>query len=113
VKTAIIALALAAISFPSHARDNGQWAQADPAIRDWVDHLTDRAGISCCRTADGYDVQWDTVDGHYRVFILNRWIVVPDGAVLTQPNRLGVARVWYIAYPGDVHIRCFLPGAQG
>jgi hypothetical protein len=97
------------------ARDNGQWAQSQH--RDWVESLRDHNGISCCNTADGYDVQWDTQGDKYRVFIDGTWYVVPPEAVLDDiPNRLGVARVWYV-WEYDTHgtktpkIRCFLPGS--
>src|SRR6516164_5691843 len=46
----------------------------------------------CCSFADGatvQDVDWDTQDGHYRVRIYGQWIVVPDAAVVTEPNRFG------------------------
>ena len=51
----------------------------------------------CCAFADGVslqDVDWDTQDGHYRARIQGEWIVVPDDAVVTEPNRFGPAVVW-------------------
>ena len=65
---------------------------------------------------------WDTKDGHYRVYfhglvirgtaIPDGWVFVPDDAVLKEPNRYGPAVVWpYIIFNNDVGIRCFLPGA--
>ena len=53
----------------------------------------------CCAFADGVslqDVDWDTQDGHYRARIQGEWIVVPDDAVVTEPNRFGPAVVWPI-----------------
>ena len=58
------------------------------------------------------DVDWDTQEGHYRVRIQGEWIVVPDAAVVTEPNRFGPAVVWpYNDRYGNTRIRCFIPGA--
>ena len=58
------------------------------------------------------DVDWDTQDGRYRVRIYGQWIVVPDAAVVTEPNRFGPAVVWpYNDRYGNTQIRCFMPGA--
>ena len=69
----------------------------------------------CCAFADGVsvqDVDWDTQDGHYRVRIQGEWIVVPDAAVVTEPNRFGPTVVWpYNDRYGNTQIRCFMPGA--
>jgi hypothetical protein len=51
-------------------------------------------------------------DGHYRVRIHGQWFVVPDNAVVTEPNRFGPAVVWpYDDRYGNTQIRCFIPGA--
>ena len=69
----------------------------------------------CCSFADGFsvqDVDWDTQEGHYRVRIYGQWFVVPDAAVVTEPNRFGPAVVWpYNDRYGNTQIRCFMPGA--
>jgi len=103
-------------ALPALARDlDGRYAQSPH--KDWVESLKDRKGVSCCHTADGYDVQWDTQNEKYRVYINEQWYEVPTSAVLDDvPNRLGVARVWYsMDYDKDgkmtPHIRCFLPGS--
>jgi hypothetical protein len=58
------------------------------------------------------DVDWDTQEGHYRVRIQGEWIVVPDAAVVTEPNRFGPAVVWpYNDRYGNTRICCFMPGA--
>ena len=100
------------------ALDRGQYQNADPELKRWIEDLKDKKGVSCCNTADGFDVQWDTKDGKYRVYIYNNWYVVPDEAVLEVPNKIGVARVWYTnvwEFGGKItpKIRCFLPGAGG
>ena len=58
------------------------------------------------------DVDWDTQDGKYRVRLYGEWIIVLDNAVVTEPNKFGLAVVWpYMDTNGITRIRCFLPGA--
>ena len=94
------------------ARDDGRFANSP--LKEWFDRLASRNGL-CCAFADGatvQDVDWDTQDGHYRVRIYGQWIVVPDAAVVTEPNRFGPAVVWpYTDRFGITRIRCFIPGA--
>jgi hypothetical protein len=51
-----IALAVALVSQCSHAHDEGQWSNQDPAVRDWYQHLMqpDVPTSSCCGEADAY-----------------------------------------------------------
>jgi hypothetical protein len=94
------------------ARDDGRYAN-EPLHR-WFDQLASAKGL-CCSFADGLKVEnvdWDTQDGRYRVRLHGEWIVVPDAAVVTEPNRYGPAVVWpYMDADGATQIRCFLPGA--
>jgi len=96
----------------SHARDDGRFANSP--LKEWFDRLASKNGL-CCAFADGVsvqDVDWDTQDGHYRVRIQGEWVVVPDAAVVTEPNRFGPAVVSpYNDRYGNAQIRCFLPGA--
>ena len=72
------------------------------------------ATIGHCRTSlpSVQDVDWDTQDGSYRVRLQGEWVVVPDAAVVSEPNRFGPAVVWpYLDANGTTQIRCFLPGA--
>lgn len=116
VMTAVII----SIAADAPARDNGQYADVDPAIKEWVKRLTDKSGQGCCATADGFpaDYDWNVADNHYRVRIDDEWYDVPPEAVVDGPNRLGHATVWYW-WEWDVegkkvnHIRCFLPGPGG
>jgi hypothetical protein len=95
-----------------NARDDGRFANSP--LKEWFDRLASRNGL-CCAFADGIglqDVDWDTQDGHYRVRIQGEWLVVPDDAVVTEPNRFGPAVVWpYTDRFGITRIRCFMPGA--
>jgi hypothetical protein len=94
------------------ARDDGRYAN-DP-LKPWFDQLASGKGL-CCSFADGQqvnDVDWDTQDGRYRVRLNGEWIVVPDAALVTEPNKFGPAVVWpYLDAEGSTQIRCFLPGA--
>jgi hypothetical protein len=46
------------------------------------------------------------------VLIYGQWFVVPDAAVVTEPNRFGPAVVWpYNDRYGNTQIRCLMPGA--
>ena len=96
----------------SYARDDGRFANSP--LKPWFDRLASGKGL-CCSFADGatvQDVDWDTQDGHYRVRIYGQWIVVPDAAVVTEPNRFGPTVVWpYNDRYGNTQIRCFMPGA--
>jgi hypothetical protein len=94
------------------ARDDGRYANSP--LKAWFDQLASKKGL-CCSFADGVsveDVDWDSQDGRYRVRVGGQWIVVPDTAVVTEPNRFGPAVVWpYQDADGNTQIRCFLPGA--
>jgi hypothetical protein len=110
----IIAVTMLLAAAATQARDNGQYAQVDPVIKRWVEGLTDHQGRGCCATADGFrpeEVQWDMAESAYRVMIGGKWFTVPEGAVITESNRIGYAIVWYYVNNGEVFIRCFLPGS--
>jgi len=96
------------------ARDDGRYASENPELHKWFDQLASAKGL-CCSFADGVSVEnvdWDTLNGRYRVRIQGQWVVVPDAAVVTEPNRFGPAVVWpYQDGTGATQIRCFLPGA--
>jgi len=94
------------------ARDDGRYA--DSPLKTWFDQLASGKGL-CCSFADGatvQDVDWDTQNGRYRVRLDGQWIVVPDVAVVTEPNKFGAAVVWpYKDSDGATQIRCFMPGS--
>ncbi len=78
------------VSWPAHAGDpTGYWKREIAAGRapkaEWWGGLEARGGGLCCSHADGLsvkDVDWDTKDGHYRVYARG-WIIdktaIPDG----------------------------------
>jgi hypothetical protein len=96
----------------TQARNLGQYDQVPQDQRDWFSNLKSKAGSQCCADADGYDAQWDTKDGKFRVFGIAGWIVVPDDAVVREPNKVGVAKVWWVDKEQKT-IRCFLEGTEG
>lgn len=106
------ALIAGSIQGSLYAHDNGQFAASN--LKPWFDKLASGKGL-CCSFADGFkidDVDWDTQGGSYRVRIKGQWIVVPDNAVVTEPNKYGPAVVWpYQDAAGVTQIRCFIPGS--
>lgn len=103
---------------PAYARDGDDHGNHGP-LKAWFDQLASKKGL-CCSFADGVivkSVDWDTQTGddgqiHYRVFLDGAWVVVPDSAVITEPNRFGDAVVWpFKDSVGANQIRCFMPGA--
>lgn len=110
---------------PAVARDDGRYANSP--LKSWFDRLASGKGL-CCSFADGIKVEdpdWDTQcergsgrreqaeNCRYRVRLSGQWIVVPETALVTEPNRFGPAVVWpYQDAEGTTQIRCFMPGAE-
>lgn len=111
--TLFVVSVLAVTAWRASARDlDGRYANSP--LKPWFDHLASGKGL-CCSFADGEavaDVDWETKDGHYRVRLEDRWIEVPDEAVITEPNRAGRTMVWPMHYDGELSIRCFMPGSM-
>ena len=42
----------------------------------------------------------------------DEWVVVPDGAVITEPNKIGRTMVWKHYIDGHPRVRCFMPGSM-
>ena len=98
----------------------GKWA--NEPLRPWFEALKNKTGLVCCAEADGHPLdesEWDIKDNHYRVFVQGGWVVVPDLAVISGPNKFGKAIVWLwpqevLAWggePANTVIRCFIPGS--
>ena len=92
---AVVALCMSAfVSSSVSARDDGRYA--NEPLHAWFDQLASGKGL-CCSFADGFKVEnvdWDTQNGSYRVRLHGEWILVPENAVVTEPNRFGPAVVW-------------------
>ena len=91
-------------------------------MQPWFESLQNKVGLYCCARADGHpldDGEWVMKGDSYRVFIEGEWIVVPDDAVISGPNKFGKAIVWLQDHAdlasGEIQaiprIRCFIPGS--
>jgi hypothetical protein len=102
-----------------------------PDLDRWFGDLASGKGL-CCSFIDGSVVaesDWDTVEAfetsgvsgakpschpHFRVLLKGEWVVVPDAAVITEPNKYGSTLVWpYTDSDGKSNIKCFIMGAGG
>lgn len=112
VLTVVALCMLASVPSRVSAHDDGRYANSP--LKPWFDQLASGKGL-CCSFADGVKVEnvdWDTQNGRYRVRLNGQWIVVPDSALVTEPNKFGPAVVWpYLDGDGVTQIRCFMPGA--
>jgi hypothetical protein len=73
------------------ARDDGQWENQPPEIRQWFRDLMQPGTryVSCCGEGDAYDVQLDgEEDGDIRVIVLNGRGTIQDGTLLLVPKRV-------------------------
>ncbi|WP_438745926.1 hypothetical protein [Bradyrhizobium sp. U531] len=108
--TGLIGLMLLATAALAH--DHGYYASSP--LKQWFESLQSEFG-KCCTDADGYivsDADWESSRGRYRVLIDDEWVIVPDGAVITQPNRFGRTMVWRHHIDGHPRVRCFMPGSM-
>src|SRR3954467_1670390 len=109
----LLVAALAALQLENaFARDDGRFATSP--LKPWFDSLRSGKG-PCCSDADGFaiaDPDWESKEGHYRVRLDGEWIIVPDDAVITEPNRAGRTMVWPMKGTLGTSIRCFLPGSM-
>jgi hypothetical protein len=119
----LAAVLTAAMTVIAVAKDSGQWAQIDPAERQWFrNQHNPTTKLNCCNDADGAYAQEDIRDGHYWARFMAKgyyggdvdsgWMPVPDGAVITDPNRHGSPVVWWYYDQGTLKIRCFASGAK-
>lgn len=115
--TVLMLAGLLIVSAPVSAHWYGATRIGAPDKAWWESLQPKGGGLPCCDIADGQkvlDVDWDTAgpNNSYRVRLNGQWIVVPDAAVVTAPNRFGPAVVWpYQDGDGVMRIRCFMPGA--
>lgn len=100
----------------------GLTAQLSPSQREWVRNLTDNDGSGCCDDADGIDPVWrmsESSESGYEVMVDGKWLEVEKRALITKPNKIGVARAWKgrrwneQTQKSETFIRCFVPGAGG
>jgi hypothetical protein len=88
---------LVLVATPAIARDNGQYAQVDPKIRQWFrNQLSPKTGGNCCNEADGVYAEEDIRGEHYWTRFPQsngEWMQVPDDVVIKDPNRNGAPMV--------------------
>ncbi|WP_247386359.1 MULTISPECIES: hypothetical protein [unclassified Bradyrhizobium] len=107
-----LAFGLAVLATSAAAHDDGRFANSP--LKPWFESLQAGSG-KCCTDADGYmvaDVDWESDRGRYRVRIDDAWVEVPDGALVTGPNRFGRTMVWKHYLDGRPQVRCFMPGSM-
>ena len=131
------------------ARDlDGRYAGSP--LSPWFKSQKDKFGTSCCADADGVtikDIDWSaqgegqecqhtpalsyqnetsSYDGQYCVRYKNEWWLVPQSALIEEPNRFGPAIIWPVCSSKHyvsgadackdeestlLFMRCFIPGA--
>jgi hypothetical protein len=88
---------------------------ARPELDNWFKELRAKGGNLCCSDNDGNvvkNVDWESKDGHYRVRIMDKWLLVPDSAVVRGPNLDGRTMVWLWWSNGSPAVSCFMPGTM-
>jgi hypothetical protein len=93
-------------------RDDGRYANSK--LKPWSESLHSELG-PYCSDADGHviaDADWKSDHGRYRVRIDDEWVDVPDGAVITQPNKIDRTIVWKRYIDGHPKVHCFMPGSM-
>jgi len=115
LRLVIVAIIVALIA-PAFAHSPEHFAQMGEENEQWMRGLKNGKEQLCCDGRDGYDAIYDTHEGHYRVLLYGKYWVVPDNAVIKEPNKIGVAQVWYqtlwsVDKVPTPTIRCFIPGA--
>lgn len=74
---------------PAQARDNGQWANANPAVRHWFQMLMrpDVPYLSCCGEADAFEAdRFESEGDHYVAILTNGKGIIPNGTRIEVPN---------------------------
>jgi hypothetical protein len=121
---AVFACSLVGMGFSAAMGRDLDGRYAISPLKGWFDSLHSGKG-PCCSDADGTaisDVDWNAPgqggneSRYYRVRIEGMWILVPDEALITEPNRAGRAMVWPVYTrplnaPAQIEIRCFMPGS--
>ena len=116
IKSVLSVAIFLAVWLPAQAHSPEHFAQMGTENEEWMRGLKNDDGDVCCNGKDGYDAIYDTHEGHYRVLLFSKYWVVPDKAIIKEPNKMGVAQVWYSTiWSADKvptpNIHCFIPGA--
>jgi hypothetical protein len=112
--TCTVLLTLLTVNAPSLARDNGQYQNAAPEVREWFrSQKSPKTGGLCCNEADGTYAEEDIRGGIYWTRFdktAGKWIPVPSDVVIKDPNRNGAPVAWWYYENGELKIRCYAPG---
>lgn len=116
----LLALLVACSVFPinAHVKDR-------PDLAPWFNQLKNGKKQPCCSNSDGTtltDADWQVRKDRYWVYVPTRppvegtpptmdWVMVPDDAIITEPNKYGQTVVWPLYGPLGIEIRCFMPGS--
>jgi hypothetical protein len=111
----LLLAALLAIVTAAHARDDGRFAQADPAWRDWFRSLNAPSNkhISCCDESDCLRTEVEMTPRGYRARTPDgQWIDVPELAILyDRGNPTGAPVLCTAGNARDGwRVLCFVPG---
>lgn len=97
---------------PVDGKNNGQWDNAPPSVKEWFHRDTIQ---KCCSDADGVTTDWEIRNGGYYVPVPwnpkgeEHWERVPDNAIIfNEGNPVGKALIWFNIEGKS--IRCFIPG---
>ena len=85
----MLAIIVLALGVPAAARDDGQWANSPPHVREWFQSLRqpDHPRVSCCGEADAFEADTFEADGdHYVAIITDGKGVIPNGTRISVPN---------------------------
>ena len=94
--TVAVALGLILSNATVHARDTGQLRDVSPELTGWLNKQTDQLGIYCGGTAGALRPQavtWNDNANFFRAKVGNKWVFVPDEAILNSLNPFGDAVV--------------------
>jgi len=94
VKTSMALMAAATVlAGNAIARDDGRYAGSP--LKPWsIPSKAVRDCVARMRTVLPSRIPTGIKDGHYRVRLEGEWVMVPDDAVITEPNRAGRTMVW-------------------
>jgi hypothetical protein len=123
--SAVIIVVLSLAAAHSRERYPGQYAEVDPAERQWFNgQKVPGTQESCCSQADGTTAEEKIEGNHYWARFMyqewNRdtkkyddkdsgWLMVPDEAILDN-NHHGAPVVYWFIPNGQVMIRCYARG---
>lgn len=117
MKTSLAALLLPLLLASAAYAKPPPGADPESPLGQWYNSLHQpNDGISCCSLADCRPVEMKLGGNHYWVFIgeqfesgPNKWIEVPDEAVLHVPNNAGQPVACWSPVSG---LLCFVPGPE-